>query len=81
MPADPSAPPVVLCIEKLATHLKNQAWPEVANGVASLEVPKGTPASPYNPPFTKGTACSRLVHEIVVDYRMVRALLFGLPII
>ncbi|KAL4889174.1 hypothetical protein BDV59DRAFT_120940 [Aspergillus ambiguus] len=69
MPADPSTSPAVLRIEKLATHQKNQAWLEVASEFTSLEVPKGTPASPYNPPFTEGTACSRLIHEILVDYR------------
>ncbi|RDH26317.1 hypothetical protein BDQ94DRAFT_164585 [Aspergillus welwitschiae] len=60
MPADPSAPPVVLRIEnpKSATHQQNQAWSEVASKVGSVKVSKGTPASPYSPSFTEESACS-----------------------
>lgn len=80
MPADPSAPAAVLRIERVATQQKNLAWLEVANKVPTQDIVKGTPASRYNPPFAEGTACSHLVHEILVDYRKVCALPFSFTI-
>ncbi|KAB8227931.1 uncharacterized protein BDW43DRAFT_233273 [Aspergillus alliaceus] len=59
--------PAVLPIERSAVSEKLQACDEVKRDVERIST--DTPAMSYNPPFIKGSACSKLVHEIILDYK------------
>ncbi|KAB8253916.1 hypothetical protein BDV32DRAFT_25093 [Aspergillus pseudonomiae] len=57
----------VLPIERSALSEKLKAREEVIELVEKTLT--DTPATSYNPPFTKGSACVKLVHDVILDYK------------
>ena len=59
----------VLPIERSALSEKSKAREEVKELVEKTLT--DTPATSYNPPVTKGSACVKLVHDVILDYKKV----------